>query len=47
MKELIASFILSFLIAETAQGVVTKYKHEIIPSAAIEKQLEVLSINLE
>ncbi|WP_157868303.1 hypothetical protein [Halobacteriovorax marinus] len=47
MKELIASLLLSFLIAETAQGVVTKYKHEILPNMAINHHLGNLEIELE
>ncbi|WP_290735545.1 hypothetical protein [Halobacteriovorax sp. JY17] len=47
MKELIASLILSFLIAETAQGVVTKYKHEILPNLTIGQHLGNLESDLE
>ncbi|WP_372653445.1 hypothetical protein [Halobacteriovorax sp.] len=47
MKELIASLLLSFLITETAQGVVTKYKSKILPDAPIEQYLENLETNLE
>ena len=47
MKELIASLLLSFLIAETAQGVVTKYKDEISPISTLGQELRNLESDLE
>ena len=47
MKELIVSLLLSFLIAETAQGVVTKYKDEINPINSLAQELRNLESDLE
>lgn len=47
MKELIVSLLLSFLIAETAQGVVTKYKDGMNPINSLEQELRNLESGLE
>jgi len=47
MKELLASLILSFFIADTAQGIVHHYKHNLAPKLVLNNHLSTLENDLE